>query len=216
MKKTADPAETLALGLQQLNIVQPGLHDALMAYLAELVKWNKAYNLTAVRDPQQMVIRHLLDSLAMLPALDALTPQSPLLDVGSGAGLPGLIIAMARPELEVHVIDSNGKKARFLRHVQRTLGLNKVEIFEGRVEQHGYQNAYAVVSSRAFTALDDFFHATAGLLLENGHWLAMKGRVNDNELAATPPTVSILRVLPLTVPGLDEDRHLVVAAPLPS
>ena len=136
MKKTADPAQCLAQGLQALQL-STALQAPRLSYLSELQRWNAAYNLTAVREPVPMVIRHLLDSLAILPHLDAglLPPEGRLLDVGSGAGLPGIPLALARPGWRVTVLDSNGKKARFLRHAQRTLGLANLEVIEARMRE---------------------------------------------------------------------------------
>lgn len=213
VKRTADPATgALDRGLRELHLDVPALRDPLCRYLAELEKWNAAYNLTAVRDPLEMVTRHLLDSLALLPAVQDL-PIRRLLDVGSGAGLPGIPLALARPDWHVTLLDSNGKKARFLRHVVRTLGLDNVEVVEGRVEQHDPSAPYDAIVSRAFSGLSEFLNVTGHLLAPGGHWLAMKGRLDDNELAATPsssPSVSEPRVLRLQVPGLREERHLVI------
>ncbi len=214
MKKIADPERSLAAGLEQLQL-DPSLSDSLQIYLDELGKWNRTYNLTSIRDPMQMVTRHLLDSLSMLATLDELDLRAPLLDVGSGAGLPGLILAIARPALAVHVVDSNGKKARFLRHIQRRLELENVEVFECRVEEMESGSAYGAVTSRAFSSLAQFFDATRHLISVDGHWLAMKGRVNDNELSEIPSTVCVQRLVRLHVPGLSEERHLVLASPSP-
>jgi 16S rRNA (guanine527-N7)-methyltransferase len=211
VKRTADPsAATLGRGLQELGLDASALSAPLLAYRDELVRWNAAYNLTAVRDPAEMVTRHLLDSLALLPALYDV-PVSRLLDVGSGAGLPGLPLAMARPDWHVTLLDSNGKKARFLRHAVRTLGLPNVEVVEGRVEEHVPDAPYDAIVSRAFAALGDFLALTARLLVPGGHWLAMKGRLDDNAPAAIPPNVATdPRVVRLQVPGLREERHLVI------
>lgn len=208
VKKAADPHTLLREGLARLQL-DAQLQAPLQDYLRELRKWNAAYNLTAVRDPADMVVRHLLDSLAVLPALD-LPAHARLLDVGSGAGLPGLPLALARPDWTVHVLDSNGKKARFLRHAVRTLALANVEVIESRVEQHQPAQPYEGVISRAFASLCDFVHATQHLLAAQGRWLAMKGRLDENELAALPARISPPQILPLNVPGLDEARHLIV------
>lgn len=208
MKKIAEPQARLAAGVRELKL-DPALVDPLCVYLAELEKWNAAYNLTAVRDPAQMVTRHLLDSLALLPALDGIAVTN-LLDVGSGAGLPGIPLALARPDWQVAVLDSNGKKARFLRHAVRALGLTNVEVFESRVEAHEPAQPYDAIVSRAFSALGEFCVLTAPLLVPGGHWLAMKGRLDDNELAALSPFVSAPRAVRLQVPGLHEERHLVI------
>lgn len=214
VKRIAEPEALLAQGLQELKL-ESALEAPLLAYLAELVKWNAAYNLTAVRDPAEMVTRHLLDSLAMLPHLDAIRTGL-MLDVGSGAGLPGLVLAMARPDWRIDVLDSNGKKARFLRHVQRSLHLDNVQVFETRAEALRVDAPYAAITSRAFAALGDFVAATEHLLADQGHWLAMKGRLDDNELAALSPAVYSLRAARLAVPGLREERHLVIATRQPS
>lgn len=212
MKRTADSdAATLDRGLGELDLDPARLRAPLLAYRDELVRWNGAYNLTAVRDPAQMVTRHLLDSLALLPALNGLRVTR-LLDVGSGAGLPGIPLALARPDWHVTLLDSNGKKARFLRHAVRTLHLANAEVVEGRVEDHAPQAPYDAIVSRAFAALGEFLDATAALLAPGGHWLAMKGRVADNELASIPSSVCAPRVVRLQVPGLEEERHLVIAS----
>ncbi|MGH8516805.1 MAG: 16S rRNA (guanine(527)-N(7))-methyltransferase RsmG [Panacagrimonas sp.] len=214
MKRTADPsAGALDHGLQELGL-DSTLRAPLLAYLAELKRWNAAYNLTSVRDPLEMVTRHLLDSLALLPALVEV-PVTRLLDVGSGAGLPGIPLALARPDWHVTVLDSNGKKVRFLRHAVRTLGLVNVEVVDARAEQYMPDAPYDAVVSRAFSALAEFLDQTRNLLAPGGHWLAMKGRLDDNELAAIPPTVSDPRVVRLTVPGMREERHLVIVRKVP-
>lgn len=215
MKRIADdPAALLDRGLRELKL-DPALRTPLLAYLAELEKWNAAYNLTAVRDPVDMVTRHLVDSLAVLPALDNI-PITRLLDVGSGAGLPGIPLALARPRWQVTLLDSNGKKARFLRHAVRTLNLPNADVIESRVEAPEAQDdgapPYDAIISRAFSSLTDFFTLTEPLLAQGGHWLAMKGRLDDNETAAIPPFVFAPRVVRLQVPGLREERHLVIAA----
>ncbi len=183
------------------------LVDSLTSYLDELAKWNRAYNLTAVRQPVDMVTRHLLDSLVLLPHL-----RGPLLDVGSGAGLPGLPLAIARPEMSVTVLDSNGKKARFLRHVVRTLCLQNVEVIEARTEDWQPDVPYACVTSRAFARLSDFLRLTAHLAGEDGQWLAMKGKLDAQELTEVPKEFRIVDVKPLQVPGLPETRHLIVVS----
>lgn len=210
MKKTAE-AKRLGAGLAALDL-DLALSEPLLEYLFQLQRWNRAYNLTSVRDSNQMVTRHLLDCLSLLPALDEM-PVEPtsVLDVGSGAGLPGLILAMARPSWTVDVLDSNGKKARFLRHVQRHMNLQNVRVLETRVERQVCSSGYSAITSRAFASLEDFFNSTRHLLGQPGCWLAMRGRVEDNELSGLPADVAIQQVVPLRVPGLDEARHLVIA-----
>lgn len=212
MKKTVDAeaSSILATGLRMLGLA-PDLAPALLAYLAELVKWNAAYNLTSVRDPVDMVTRHLLDALAVLPrAADFLHDDTRLLDVGSGAGLPGIPLAIARPRWQVTVLDSNGKKARFLRHAVRVLGLANVTVVEARVEHHRADHPFDAIISRALSALGEFTQTSDHLLAQNGIWLAMKGRVEPAELAPLSPGAKPLAIEPLRVPGLQEERHLVV------
>ncbi|HKY93434.1 MAG TPA: 16S rRNA (guanine(527)-N(7))-methyltransferase RsmG [Nevskiaceae bacterium] len=229
MRRTADPRSRLAAGLAELSL-DAGLAAPLTAYLAELSKWNRAYNLTAVRDVSAMVTRHVLDSLAILPAIAPHLPGAPtlrILDVGSGAGLPGIPLAIARPGWHVTLLDSNGKKARFLRHAVRTLGLPNVAVLEQRAEalsrlpRAGEGNAreagegpsrepYDVIVSRAYASLSDFVHATHAALAPGGVWLAMKGKLDPFELSALLDTVRVVATPTVTVPGLDEDRHVVV------
>lgn len=207
----ADPrvaacAPALRAGLQALGENAEALSGPLLAYLDELLRWNAAYNLTAVREPAQMVTRHLLDSLAVRPLI-----HGPLLDVGAGAGLPGLVLALADPALQVSVLDSNGKKVRFMRHAVRALGLSNVEVIEGRVEQLAPTRLYACIVSRAFASLADFFTLSRHLLAPAGVWVAMKGKLDGNETSAIPAEVTIREIRRLHVPGLAEARHAVIA-----
>jgi len=204
------PRAILEQGLAALALPAP-LAEPLLAYLDELLKWNAAYNLTSVREPEAMVTRHLLDSLVLQPYI-----RGPLLDVGSGAGLPGIPLAIANPGLAVTVLDSNGKKARFLRHAVRVLKLDNVAVVEARVEDHQPAQPFAAITSRAFTSLRDFFSLTDHLLARGGHWLAMKGKLDSQETQDLPAGVGIVDIKPLTVPGLAEARHLVIAARSPS
>jgi 16S rRNA (guanine527-N7)-methyltransferase len=207
-------AAALDRGLEDLAPDLPvAAREHQLRYLDELGRWNAAYNLTAVRDTRDMVVRHLLDSLALLPLLRKMAryPVLRLLDVGSGAGLPGIPLAIAEPQLAVTVLDSNGKKARFLRHVQRTLGLSNVEIAEARVEDWQDAAGYDVIVSRAFASLSEFCGLTRHLLAPGGQWLAMKGKLDDAELAAVPDSVHIREKHRLQVPGLAEARHAVIA-----
>lgn len=205
--RAAEPEARLQDGLLALGLtLSPERIQMLLRYVQELVHWNAAYNLTAVRDPAEMVTRHLLDTLVLVPHLgDAVS----LLDVGSGAGVPGLILAIAQPQLAVTVLDSNGKKARFLRHAVRALGLAAVSVVEQRVEQWQTDIRFDRVISRAVAALQPLVEATRPLPAEHGRWLAMKGRVDAAELESLPHWVEVLRIVPLEVPGLEEARHLV-------
>ena len=201
----ASPEARLLAGLVALKL-DPALAAPLLKYLGELVLWNKAYNLTAVREPAEMVTRHLLDSLVVLPHVEGRT-----LDAGSGAGLPGIPLALANPALNVTLLDSNGKKARFLRHVQRALPLTNVEIVEARAEAFQPPARYDTVITRAFGSLREFLETTARLGAEHGRWLAMKGKLDRKELADVPPGFRVEQEIQLKVPGLDEERHLIIA-----
>lgn len=198
--------DRLAGGLQELGVsLNDTQQQALLDYRDLLVKWNRAYNLTAVRDPGEMIQRHLLDSLSVLAHLD----DRDTLDVGTGAGLPGIPLAIARPDLRFVLLDSNGKKTRFVRHARRELGLSNVEVVNTRVEQ--YRNAPSQIISRAFAALPDMLQALAPLITDGSRVLAMKAAAADQELAGLPDGWRA-RVAPLSVPGLAEARVLVIAS----
>jgi 16S rRNA (guanine527-N7)-methyltransferase len=200
----SSPEGRLLAGLLALKL-DPALAAPLLKYLGELVLWNKAYNLTSIRDPAEMVTRHVLDSLATLPHV-----EGRVVDVGSGAGLPGVPLALANSALNVTLLDSNGKKARFLRHVQRTIPLTNVEVVEARAEAFQPPARFDTVISRAFGSQREFLEATAGLGGGNGRWLAMKGKLDRQELADVPPGFRVEQEIQLKVPGLDEDRHLII------
>lgn len=191
----------LTINLQQMGIelaVEP-----LVQYLNLLHKWNSVYNLTSVRDMQIMVVRHILDSLAVLPWVNG----NRLLDVGSGAGLPGIPLALALPQRHVVLLDSNGKKTRFLQEVKRQLKLENIEIVQNRVETYRPTQGFDTVMSRAFSDLNQMIHWTQHLLNSPGLWLAMKGRYPQTELANLQRPY---RVQTYTVPGLNEDRCCVL------
>lgn len=194
----------LAAGLEALGL-SPAPAARLLAYRDLLARWNRVYNLSAIRDPEAMVERHLLDSLAVIPHL----PAGPLLDVGSGGGLPGLPIAVMAPERAVTLLESNGKKARFLRQAVLELGLAQVSVAHERLEQHT-GGPYGVVICRAFSEALAFWRGTARLLAPGGRALAMKGRRDEMELAALSAEGVSCRVQRLAVPGLDAERHLLV------
>ncbi|ASK35798.1 16S rRNA (guanine(527)-N(7))-methyltransferase RsmG [Alloalcanivorax mobilis] len=198
-------ATVLANGLAGLGLeLDAGQREALLAYRDLLVKWNQAYNLTAVRDGAEMVTRHLLDSLAVLPHLH----DQDTLDVGTGAGLPGIPLAIALPARRFVLLDSNGKKTRFVNQARRELGLGNVEVVHARVEQ--YRNAPSQIISRAFAALPDMLEVLAPLITGSTRILAMKAAAAEQELAAVPAGWRT-RVEPLAVPGLAEARVLVIA-----
>ena len=188
--------------------------DALLHYLALLSRWNRVYNLTAIRDEAQMGTLHLLDSLAVLAPLDRHGAGRALqvLDVGSGGGLPGVVIAIARPAWAVHCVDAVAKKARFIRQAALELQLQNLRATHARVERLPPAGADVVIS-RAFASLADFTGWTRHHLADGGVWLAMKGRAPDDEIAALPPDVAVFHVEQLHVPGLDAQRRAVWMRP---
>lgn len=203
-----DRVSALRSGCRTLLGEEPGAEtcERLLAYLDLLTHWNQSYNLTAVRDPDEMVARHLLDSLSVLPWLQA---QS-LLDAGSGAGLPGVPLAIMRPGLEVTLLDSAGKKIRFLRQVRRELGLANIHPLQQRLERYMPEAKIACVISRAFSSLAQYAVAARHVLGPQSKLLAMKGRYPDEEIARLPGWIRVDRVEKLSVPGLHEQRHLVM------
>ena len=195
----------LRSGISNLPVkVSASQHNALLAYLELMLKWNKAYNLTAVRDPLQMVTRHVLDSLSILPFL----PPGRVLDVGTGGGLPGVVLAIMCPGREIHLLDSNGKKTRFLFQVKTALGLDTMEIHHERVEKFRDDLGFHVIVSRAFASLEDMVAGCRHLLGVKGCFLAMKGQFPQEELAALDESVELRASHELHVPGLNEQRNL--------
>lgn len=201
----------VALGLELVTAQKTQLLD----YLALIQKWTKVYNLTAVRDPAEMLTHHMLDSLAVIKPLlsqvatrakDA-TPSVRLLDVGSGAGLPGVVIAICCPQITVHCVDTVAKKAAFIQQVAVTLKLPNLRGIHARVES--LTEPYDVVSSRAFASLVDFLTWSGQALAEQGIWMGMKGKHPADEIAALPASVEVFHVEQLTVPGLDAQRCIV-------
>jgi 16S rRNA (guanine527-N7)-methyltransferase len=183
-------------------------------YLALLQRWNKTYNLTALRDPAQMFTHHLADCLAALPSLQRVLAGRDglrLLDVGSGGGLPGVLIAVLCPGLQVSCVDTVGKKAAFIRQAGAELGLRNLRAEHARVEQ--LPGRYDLITSRAFATLADFVALTRERLAPEGLWMAMKGKRPEEEIAALPRDVEVFHVEPLAVPGLDAERCLVWMRP---
>lgn len=183
----------------------------LIAYLLLIDKWNKVHNLTAIRDPLEMVTLHLLDSLSVLPHVQALAPKF-LLDVGAGAGLPSIPLAICLPELQVTAIDSVAKKTSFMRQVKGELALSNFQVEVGRVEALKKVNKFDVIISRAFSEIGLFVKLTKHLLVENGQWLAMKGVVPTHEFEHPDfksAGMQVNRIEVLNVAGLDAERHLV-------
>lgn len=198
-------AARLDQGLERLAIpVDAEQRRRLLALLALLHKWNRAYNLTAIRSPEEMVSRHLLDSAAVLPHIAGPT----LLDVGAGPGLPGLVLAILRPEVAVTLLDSNGKKVRFQRQAVMELGLANVTPVQARVE--AFSGQFDQVISRAFASLGDFVSLTLPLVAPGGQWLAMKGPAVEDELAGVPDEVAPVARHTLTVPYDVGSRLLVI------
>jgi 16S rRNA (guanine527-N7)-methyltransferase len=191
-------------GLQEGGIeLSPSIQQKMLDYLALLEKWNKVHNLTAVRDPEEMVTLHLLDSLAVLPYIKGVR----MLDVGSGAGLPGIPLALCSPDLQVTVLDASHKKASFMRQAKAELGIDNLEVVCGRVESYRPPVLFDVIISRAFSDLAEFVKLTRHLGKSTAEWLAMKGVYPYEELdqlKAQP-----MQIIPLNVPGLAAQRHLV-------
>lgn len=201
-------AAILAKGIAEAGLpIDEQKQKKLLAYLALMQKWNKVHNLTAVRDAEEMVTLHLLDSLVVLPFIDG----KALLDVGSGAGLPGIPLAICLPDLKVTVIDSNNKKVSFMRQAKAELGIDNLEVLGGRVEEIAPKRKFDMVISRAFSDLDLFISLTHQLCDAQGKWLAMKGVYPEAELAELEKKTGIApsKVEELKVPGLAAQRHLV-------
>ena len=201
----------LALSDEQVN--------RLLDYLGLIQKWTKVYNLTAVRDPAEMLTHHLLDSLAVinplrqqLAAATVASANPRLLDVGSGAGLPGVVVAICCPDIMVHCVDTVAKKAAFIQQVAVTLKLPNLRGIHARVEN--LTESYQVISSRAFASLLDFTNWSTQALAEQGIWMAMKGKRPDEEMAALPSSVSVFHVEQLDVPGLGAERCIVWMRPV--
>lgn len=198
----------LSRGLTTLGLDAGALAPPLLAYLALLDRWNRTYNLTAIRDPREMVTRHLLDSLAMHPFVE----NGALADLGTGPGLPGIPLAIAKPQLRVTLVESNGKKARFLREAVRTLGLANARVAESRAEALDEPAAYDALTARALDVLAGIIEVGGHLLKPGGKLLAMKGVRPDEEIAALPAGWTVSEVHTLAVPGLVGERHLVIVA----
>ena len=205
--------DDLAAGLPELAAIKAlpaDLRQKLIAglthYLSELTKWNKAYNLTAVRDPRDMVVRHIFDSLSAAPWLRG----TRIIDVGTGAGLPGIPLALCYPDRQFTLLDSNGKKVRFVQHVAGELGLTNVLPVQNRAESYEPEQPFDTVISRAFTALADFVSSSGRLIQSQGCLLAMKGKRPEAELQNLPTGWNATSVASINVPGLEAQRHIIV------
>jgi 16S rRNA (guanine527-N7)-methyltransferase len=210
----SDALTVLNLGLAELGLVlSDAQRDHLLGYLALIQKWNKVYNLTAVRDPQDMLTQHLLDSLTAIAPLVRHTGgrAAKVLDVGSGGGLPGIVLAICRPELDVSCVDTVGKKAAFIQQVAATLKLPNLRGIHARVET--LTGPFDVVCCRAFAALPDFVNWSRAALAQQGVWMAMKGKHPQAEIDGLPADVQVFHVEPLAVPGLDAERCMVWLRP---
>lgn len=201
-------ADVLSNGIKDLQLeLSAAQVDQLLDYLALLFKWNSVYNLTSLRDPMQMVTHHLLDSLAAVPAFK---DAANVLDVGAGGGLPGMVLAIARPDMKVAMIDTVHKKTAFLTQVKAELGLANVTVYTMRVEQLQVKQPFDVITSRAFADLSDFVNWSGHLLAEGGQFIALKGVAPPDERERLPADWKVSALQPLTVPGLDAERHLVL------
>lgn len=190
-----------ALGLD-LSVEQI---DKLMSYLTLLQKWNKVYNLTAIRDPKEMLIKHLLDSLAVVPHIEG----KRIIDVGTGGGVPGIPLAICFPEKQIDLLDSNSKKTRFLIQAKAELDLKNTQVIHCRVEEYNPESLYDGVISRAFAAMEDMLHWTNHLIPNEGVWWAMKAQKDFEDLSKLPGLVKIEKVIELEIPHLHAERMLI-------
>ena len=189
-----------------LDLTQKQL-DILVSYIEQLVRWNKAYNLTAIRDPLDMVKLHILDSLAIVTPLSRIHGHR-FIDIGTGAGLPGMILAIVCPHLTIHLLDTNGKKTRFLTQFKHLHQLNNVEVFNQRCEDYFPERTYDIVLSRAFASITDMLKGCLHLINNDGVFVAMKGTYPQQELDAMPANYCLINCEILEVPGVKAERHL--------
>lgn len=207
----ADLASRLRAGLDALSLPLSDYQVALLLdYLSLLQKWNRAYNLTAVRDPQEMLHLHLLDSLSIAKYIAG----NEMIDVGTGPGLPGIPLAICFPERSFTLLDSNGKKTRFLFQAKNSLGLGNVQEVQSRVEAYQPDRSYDAVISRAFSSLADMVEKCSHLLAPDGRFYAMKGQYPQQELSELPKHYNVIASHRLDVPGVEAQRHLVEIAPV--
>jgi len=195
-------SKSLSVSLTELQL------DHLVSYVEQLVKWNKAYNLTAIRDPLEMIKLHVLDSLAIVNSLSKLNPQR-LIDIGTGAGLPGLILAIVWPDKNIHLLDTNGKKTRFLTQFKHLHSMTNVEVHHQRCEAYVPALTYDIVLSRAFASITDMLEGCQQLVSHDGVFFAMKGTYPQHELDAMPTNYSLIDCEIVQVPGVDAERHLI-------
>lgn len=208
-----DPVDAIDAVSRELALApEPAQMAALAQYLALLQRWNATHNLTAIREPAAMLTQHLADCLAAIPPLRRYMTQGRLLDVGSGGGLPGIVVAVMQPDVEVVCVDAVGKKAAFIRQAAGVMGLRNLRAVHARVEDLR-EAPFEVIASRAFSSLAEFVKLTRRHLGPAGVWLAMKGRAPSEEIAALPADTEVFHVEPLHVPGLDAQRCLVWMRP---
>ena len=198
-----NPEQRLEKGIEKLGLaINESMQVKLLAYLALMLKWNKAYNLTAIRELDSMVIRHLLDSLSIMPFID----KSPVLDVGTGAGLPGLPLAICLPDYQFVLLDSNGKKTRFLTQAKIELDIENIEVIHSRIEEYQPSYGFEIITCRAFAALNTILDRTQHLVTSDTRVMAMKGK---DELPQLAEGYTQLAQHKLAVPWLEEERHLI-------
>ncbi|MCG6976478.1 MAG: 16S rRNA (guanine(527)-N(7))-methyltransferase RsmG [Acidiferrobacterales bacterium] len=209
-RQLATQRKLLSDGIDQLGLsLSNDAIDRLLQYVALLDRWNRAYNLTAIRDRQQMITHHLLDSLAIAGFV-----QGPrVLDMGTGPGLPGIPLAIALPEIAFVLLDSNGKKTRFLVQAKSELGLANVEVVHSRVEAYQPGTEFDTITARAFATLETMLVRSRHLCAANGRYLLMKGRMPQDELGAVPEHFAVQETVALQVPGVDGKRHLIIITP---
>lgn len=200
-------AATLASGIEALKLdLNEKQREQLLDYLSLLFKWNSVYNLTSVRDPMQMATLHILDSLAAVPAFEG---AGNVLDVGAGGGLPGIVLAIARPDMKVSMVDTVHKKTAFLTQVKVQLGLANVSVYTAKVQEMPAPAKFDVITSRAFADLSDFVNWSGHHLAEGGKFIALKGTAPKDEQERVPADWKVTQLQPLQVPGLEAERHLV-------
>ena len=203
-------SDSLARGIDELRLdIDDDAFDRMLAFVDLMIKWNRVYNLTSVRDPEQIVRRHILDSLVVIPYLQG----NRILDVGSGGGLPGIPLSLACPDRHFTLLDSNGKKTRFLTQARAELGLENVEVAKARIEQFQPKQAFDTIISRAFSSVGEMASNTVRLCAEGGRIIAMKGIYPVAEMENLPETVEFVESVPLQVPGLEAERHLIILQP---
>ncbi|WP_444959006.1 16S rRNA (guanine(527)-N(7))-methyltransferase RsmG [Microbulbifer sp. ZKSA002] len=195
----------LEAAAQMSVVLSDRQQDQLLEYLALFARWNSAYNLSAIRDPEQMLERHIIDSLSVVN----LCGEGSLIDVGSGGGLPGIPLAIVHPERAVTLLDSNGKKTRFLFQVASTLPLPNITVVNERVEAFVPEQPFAGVVSRAFASIEDMVNGSEHMLAPRGRFYAMKGKLPEDELSALPKGIKVEQVHRLSVPGCDGERHMI-------